>query len=208
MVTNYGPWSYGILFLIIFLETGFVFTPFLPGDSLIFAAGTLAAQGSLNIFMLFLLLAAAAVLGDTVNYWVGNYIGRKILNNKNINKIYIVKTRHFFEKYGNKTIILARFFPIIRTFAPFLAGVGKMSYWKFLVYNIIGGILWVSIFVFGGYFFGNIPFVKNNFTLVLIIIILVSIVPALVEVVRHYRNKKKSRQSNKITIKKKNNNGD
>jgi len=192
MVGNYGPWSYGILFIIIFLETGLVFTPFLPGDSLIFAAGTLASQGSLNIILLFILLSLAAILGDTVNYGVGNYIGQKILNSKRINKIYIIKTRHFFEKYGNKTIILARFFPVIRTFAPFLAGVGKMSYWKFLAYNIIGGVLWVGIFVFGGYFFGNIPFVKDNFALVLIFIIAISIVPAVVEIIRHYKNKKKA----------------
>src|SRR5512135_1861566 len=160
IVTQYGVWTYGLLFVVIFIETGLVVTPFLPGDSLLFAAGTFAALGSLNIWLLFLLLAAAAVLGDTVNYWIGHYLGDRAYQIKWIRREYLDRTHQFFEKYGGKTIFLARFVPIIRTFAPFVAGVGSMTYPRFIAYNIIGGIAWIGLFVCGGYFFGNIPVVK------------------------------------------------
>jgi len=224
VISTYGVWTYAILFVIVFLETGLVLTPFLPGDSLLFASGALAGIGLLNIWLLFTVLLLAAILGDTMNYWVGNFLGNKVLdyrpvfmnkfiakyhaensrrlsrsflnpkhtvnhviywiykyviNDKNINM-----TKKFFTKHGSKTIILARFVPIVRTFAPFLAGIGKMDYWKFLAYNVIGAIMWVAVFCLGGYFFGNLVWVQQNFTLVLIIIILLSLMPAVYHLIK------------------------
>jgi membrane-associated protein len=167
-----------------------VVTPFLPGDSLLFAAGTFAAGGALNVLGLFVLLSAAAVLGDTVNYWIGHFIGPKVFHREKtrfFKKEYLDRTHRFYEKYGPETIIIARFVPIVRTFAPFVAGIGSMSYWKFISYNVIGGVGWVAVFVFGGYFFGNIPFVKRHFSLVLIAIIIISLLPAMIEFIRHRR---------------------
>jgi membrane-associated protein len=181
IINQYGVWTYAILFLIIFMETGFVVTPFLPGDSLLFAAGTFAALGSLNVWLLILLLMIAAIGGDTVNYWIGHYLGDRAYNIKWIKREYLDRTHAFFEKHGGKTIFLARFVPIVRTFAPFVAGMGKMSYGYFFSYNVFGGIVWVVLFTLLGFFFGNIPFVKTNFELVIIAIILISVVPAVWE---------------------------
>ncbi len=183
IITQYGTWTYALLFLVIFMETGFVVTPFLPGDSLLFAAGSFAALGALNPWLLFGLLAVAAVLGDTVNYWIGHFIGERAFsgNIRWLKQEYLIKTQQFYEKHGGKTIILARFVPIIRTFAPFVAGVGKMSYGKFVSFNVIGGIAWVSLFTFMGYFFGNLPFVKKNFELVIFAIIFISFIPPVLE---------------------------
>lgn len=183
IITNYGIWTYGILFFVIFMETGFVVTPFLPGDSLLFAAGTFAALGSLNPLTLFLLLSVAAIIGDTVNYAIGKYIGVRAFSGeiKFLKKEYLEKTQDFYDKHGGKAIILARFVPIIRTFAPFVAGVGTMKYRKFIAYNVIGGIVWVAIFIFLGYFFGNIEFVKKNFELVIFAIIFISFIPPVLE---------------------------
>jgi len=192
IIQNFGSWTYLILFLIIFAETGFVATPFLPGDSLLFAVGTFAAIGSLNVLWLFIILSSAAIIGDTVNYSVGKFLGRKAIEHETrfIKKEYIDKTQKFYEKYGAKTIVLARFVPIVRTFAPFVAGIGSMNYFKFLAYNVFGGILWVGILLFGGYFFGNIPIVRNNFSVAILLIIIISIMPMIIEFWRHYRQKK------------------
>lgn len=183
IISAYGTWTYLILFFVIFMETGFVVTPFLPGDSLLFAAGTFASLGALNVWVLFILLSFAAVLGDTVNYWIGHFIGEKAFsgNIRFLKKEYLDRTHEFYERHGGKTIILARFIPIIRTFAPFVAGVGEMSYGRFITYNVVGGVMWVGIFVFAGYFFGNIPFVKHNFSLVILAIIIISVLPGLYE---------------------------
>jgi membrane-associated protein len=186
VIQQYGLWTYGLLFLIVFLETGLVVTPLLPGDS--FAAGSFAGLGALALWPLFFLLWAAAVLGDTVNYALGAYLGPKVFHfpkSRFFNPEHLRKTHEFYEKYGGKTIIIARFIPIIRTFAPFVAGIGAMSYARFLVYNVVGGLLWVAVCVFGGYFFGNLPFVRKNFSLVILAIIVVSILPAVVEYLRH-----------------------
>jgi membrane-associated protein len=188
LIRNYGVWTYGILFLIIFLETGLVVTPFLPGDSLLFAGGTFAALGSLDAKWLVISLSIAAIAGDTVNYWIGHTVGPKVFNKEKsrfLNKEHLYRTHRFYEKYGGKTIILARFIPIIRTFAPFVAGIGSMTYRRFIVYNISGGIAWVMMFVLGGYLFGNIPLVKQNFSLVIFAIIFLSILPGIIEFLRH-----------------------
>jgi membrane-associated protein len=195
IIASTGLWTYAILFIIIFIETGLVVTPFLPGDSLLFAAGALAATtGELNVLALFGLLALAAVLGDTANYWIGHAVGPKAFsgNSRFLKKEYLERTHQFYEKHGGKTILLARFIPIIRTFAPFVAGVGEMTYIHFITYNVVGGILWTAIFIFGGYFFGNIPFVQNNFSLVVIAIILISVLPAVVEIIRNRQKPKPS----------------
>jgi membrane-associated protein len=193
IITDYGTLTYLFLFFVIFMETGFVITPFLPGDSLIFAAGTLAGLGYLNIGLLYIVLCAAAILGDTVNYWIGHYIGPRAFsgNIRFLKKDYIDRTHVFFEKYGGKTIIIARFIPIIRTFAPFVAGVGAMTYPKFILYNVVGGMAWVALFLFGGYFFGNLPFVQNNFSFVLLAIILISVSPAVIEIIRNRQENRK-----------------
>ena len=179
LTRNYGAWTNALLFVVVFCETGLVVTPFLPGDSLLFTAGALASLGTLNVWVLFLLLALAAVLGDTVNYWIGKKIGPRAFDGsvKFLKQEHLRKTEAFYEKHGKKTIILARFVPIVRTFAPFVAGVGSMTYGTFIAYNVIGGVAWVAICVFSGYFFGNIPIVKKNFSLVVLAIIGISTLP-------------------------------
>ena len=183
IVQNFGVWAYVILFLVIFCETGLVITPILPGDSLLFALGALAAQGALNIEILLVSLCIAAIVGDTVNYSIGHFIGPKVFHYEDglfFKKEYLLRTHRFYEKHGGKTIVFARFIPIIRTFAPFVAGVGAMSYLNFIIYNISGGVAWICLFLLGGYFFGAIPAVKNNFTLVIMAIIIVSVMPGIV----------------------------
>lgn len=192
IISDYGFLTYAVLFAIIFVETGFVFVPFLPGDSLLFAAGAFAALGSLNVFVLWILLVIAAVLGDTANYWIGHFFGQQLINNPKvpINAEHIEETNKFFEKHGGKTIIMARFVPIVRTFAPFVAGIGKMNYAKFISYNLIGGLSWVTVALFMGFFFGNIPFVKENFSLVVLLIVLISVLPMIIPVVVNKFKKK------------------
>ncbi len=186
VIQTYGVWTNLLLFLIIFMETGLVVTPFLPGDSLIFAAGTFAGMGSLNIYLLITLLSLAAILGDTANYWIGHYIGPRAFSGeiRFLKKEYLDRTHQFYEKHGGKTIILARFIPIVRTFAPFVAGVGAMTYSRFILYNVVGGIAWVMIFSLGGFFFGSIPFVQQNFTFVVLAIIFISVLPGVFEFLR------------------------
>lgn len=191
---QYGPWIYAILFVVIFCETGLVVTPFLPGDSLLFAAGGIAAIGGMNIHVMVLLLLAAAILGDAANFMIGKYFGQKLFANpdsKIFRRSYLEKTHTFYEKHGGKTIIIARFVPIVRTFAPFVAGMGDMHYGTFIRYNIIGAVLWVLLFSYAGYFFANIPVVKNNLGLVMAAIIVISLLPAVVEVIRAKLNAKK-----------------
>jgi membrane-associated protein len=194
IIQAYGTLTYGILFLIIFMETGFVVTPFLPGDSLLFAAGTFAALGSLNIALLFGLLFFAAVLGDTVNYWIGHTIGPRAFESESrfLKREHLERTQAFYEKHGGKTIVLARFVPIIRTFAPFVAGVGTMHYQRFITFNVLGGFLWTFLFTFGGYFFGNIAVVREHFELVIVGIVLISVVPMALEYVRGRMRKRDS----------------
>lgn len=187
IIESFGTWAYVIVFIVIFCETGLVVTPFLPGDSLLFALGTLAALGALHIEALLILLCVAAIAGDSVNYAIGNYIGPKVFHfddSRFFKKKYLLKTHEFYEKHGGKTIIIARFMPFIRTFAPFVAGVGAMSYSKFILFNITGGIAWVFLFLLGGYFFGNIPAVKSNFTIVIGAIIIISVMPGFIEYAR------------------------
>ncbi len=200
IISQFGAWTYALLFLIIFAETGLVITPFLPGDSLLFAAGTFAAVDSLNVIILFITLTLAAILGDTINYSLGKLLGRAAFRKypKIFKQEYLDKTHKFYDKHGAKTIMLARFVPIVRTFAPFIAGVGAMNYFKFLLYNVIGGIIWVALFVFGGYFFGNIQWVKDNFSLVILIIIALSFVPMAWEYWKHKRIKSSKAKTNKL----------
>jgi len=183
IINAVGLWTYLVLFVIIFIETGLVITPFLPGDSLLFAAGAFAALGSLNPIALFVITAIAAILGDTANYWIGNKIGPRAFsgNIRFLKKEYLDRTRAFYDKHGGKTIFLARFVPIVRTFAPFVAGVGQMRYGYFITYNLVGGVVWTALFVFAGYFFGNLSFVKNNFSLVILAIVVISVLPAVFE---------------------------
>jgi membrane-associated protein len=188
IVSNYKTWTYLILFLIIFAETGLVVTPFLPGDSLLFAMGAIIAnpESELNIFLMCGLLVAAAILGDLTNYHIGKYIGPKAFSGKYrfLKPEYLEKTQAFYNKYGGKTIIYARFVPIIRTFAPFVAGIGVMNYGKFASYNVVGGIIWVTSFLFIGYYFGGLPIIKDNFTYVIFAIIVLSLLPPLIETAR------------------------
>ncbi len=193
VIQTFGSTTYIILFLVILCETGLVVLPFLPGDSLLFAAGAFAAKGDMNVASLLMTLSVAAIIGDSINYEIGRLIGPKIAQQERsrfINKEHIAKTHEFYEKYGSKTIIIARFIPIIRTFAPFVAGLGNMSYKKFIRYNMVGGIAWISICLFAGYFFGNISIVKQNFSLVILAIIIVSLIPAVIEFIRHKSNSK------------------
>lgn len=196
IIQTYGTWTYLLMFFVIFMETGFVVTPFLPGDSLLFAAGAFAGLGYLNVGILFFVLAMAAIAGDTANYWIGHYIGPRAFsgNVRFLKKEYLDRTHAFYEKHGGKTIIIARFIPIIRTFAPFVAGVGAMTYPKFIAYNVIGGLAWVALFTFGGYFFGNLPIVQQNFTFVILAIIFISILPAIIEFIRGRQQSRKPTQ--------------
>ena len=189
LIQTYGGWTYLILFTVVFLETGLVVTPLLPGDSLLFAAGAIAAKGALKVEWLLLLLSLAAILGDTANYWIGRAVGPRVFreNVRFLNRRHLERTHRFYERHGGKTIFLARFVPIVRTFAPFVSGVGTMSYGRFWVYNVLGGVTWVGSFLLGGYWFGNLPVVRENFTLVLLAIIVISLLPLVVEVVRSRR---------------------
>lgn len=194
IVSQYGTWTYAILFIVIFCETGFVVTPFLPGDSLLFAAGALAALGAIDLRWLIILLASAAVAGDTVNYWIGHYVGPKVFHEKHsrlLNREYLVRTHSFYEKYGGITIVIARFLPVIRTFAPFVAGVGSMTYSRFILFNIAGGVGWVVVFLTGGFYFGNIPVVKNNFSLVILAMVIIPGIPAVIEFLKQYMRRRK-----------------
>lgn len=193
IIVHFGAWSYLLLFLIIFAETGLVVTPFLPGDSLLFAAGTFAALGSFNVVWLFVILSVAAIIGDSVNYAVGRFFGEKLFQNEKsriFKKEYLERTHKFYEKYGGKTIVIARFVPIIRTFAPFVAGVGKMSYMRFFMFNVTGGVLWIAVFVLGGFYFGNMPVIRDNFSLAIFAIIILSILPGAIEFWKHKKTKK------------------
>lgn len=194
IITNFGSLTYLILFLIVLCETGLVITPFLPGDSLLFAAGAFASKKILSLNLLLILFTVAAIIGDTMNYWIGNFIGPKVFSEKVwfLKKEHLDKTQKFYEKYGKKTIFLARFIPIVRTFAPFVAGIGKMHYPVFLFYNVFGAIVWVFFFVLTGYFFGNIPFVQEHFSFFIIGIIILSFIPAIVEVIKHKMNEEEN----------------
>lgn len=192
LVNNYGNWIYAILFAIVFCETGLVVLPFLPGDSMLFAAGTIAAVGDMNIFVLIGLLIVAAVLGDFVNFEIGKHFGQKLFSNPNskiFKQSYLQQTHDYYEKYGGRTIIIARFIPIVRTFAPFVGGMGNMNYAQFARYNIVGAVLWVVSFTTLGYFFGQLPFVKEHFSWIMIAIIVFSVVPMIVEIIRHRKDK-------------------
>lgn len=194
LVNQYESWTYGILSLIIFCETGLVVTPFLPGDSLLFAVGALASKGRLNVSLVVVLLALAAITGDSVNYWIGRVVGPKVFTSENsrwLNRKHLERTHRFYEKYGGKTLIFARFMPIIRTFAPFVAGIGRMNYLKFLLFSVSGGVFWISLLTYAGYFFGEIPIVKRNFSLVIVGIIAISLLPAAIEYWRARRSGQK-----------------
>lgn len=197
LINLFGPWSYVVLFLIVFAETGLVVTPFLPGDSLLFVVGTLSGTGYLNIWISYITLLAAAIIGDTVNYWLGHKLGAKVFERENsriFKKAYLEKTREFYDKHGKKTIILARFAPIVRTFAPFVAGVGKMHYQTFFLYNIIGAFLWVTSLLFAGFFFGSLPWVQAHFEYIVYLIIIVSLLPMALEYIQHKRGPKMSKE--------------
>ncbi|HTL52508.1 MAG TPA: DedA family protein [Planctomycetota bacterium] len=200
IVAQYGLWTYAILFIIIFLETGIVITPFLPGDSLLFAAGAIVPIcPSLNIGVVFLVIVSAAILGDTVNYHIGRWMGPKVFSRPSsrlLSQKHLERAQQFYEKHGGKTIVLARFIPVIRTFAPFVAGIGRMDYTRFLIYNIAGGVSWAAILVFAGYFFGQMPWVKNNFSLIVLAIIVISVLPLAIEWIRH-RNEMRRTQATK-----------
>ncbi len=192
IISQYGGWTYGILSATIFCETGLVVAPFLPGDSLLFAAGAFAAAGALNSQYLFLLLSVAGILGNTANYSIGHLVGPKVFtsNSRFLKREYLTKTHAFYEKYGGLAVIIGRFLPIFRTFVPFIAGIGAMTYWRYTLFNIIGSTLWVGLFIYAGYFFGNLPFVQKNFSLVILAIILISVIPAIVGYISHRRNSK------------------
>ena len=195
---QYGTLTYALMFGIVFVETGFVVTPFLPGDSLLFAAGALAARGALDPVLLIGLLAAAAILGDTVNYWIGAMVGPRVFRaerSRFLRRDHLERTHRFYETYGGITVVLARFLPIFRTFVPFVAGIGRMTYRRFLLYNVAGGVVWVALFVAGGFYFGNLPLVRENFTLVILAIIMISVLPAGVEALRHARAARRARAS-------------
>lgn len=201
MILYFGPWTYVVLFAIIFAETGLVVMPFLPGDSLLFALGALAAGQKLDLVTLMVLLSIAAILGDTINYWLGSILGPRIFRGENVrflNKKHLDKTHEFFERYGGKTIILARFMPIVRTFAPFVAGMGKMTYSRFMAYNVIGGLVWIQLFLLAGFWFGNIPVVKKNFSIVILGIIFVSIIPIAVEIILERRRLHAAKQAGPV----------
>jgi membrane-associated protein len=203
LISNYGAWTYAILFLIVFCETGLVVTPFLPGDSLLFAAGTFAALGSMDVLQLMGLLIVAGILGDTVNYWAGHFVGPSVFSRETgwlLRKEHLERTHRFYEKHGGKAIVLARFVPIVRTFAPFVAGIGRMSYGHFVFYNVTGAILWVCLFVLAGYFFGNIPFVKERFTLVILAIIGISVLPMVIEFLRHRAQARRAKDSRAVGV--------
>jgi membrane-associated protein len=188
LILTYRSWSYLILFAIIFCETGLVVTPFLPGDSLLFAVGTFAARGSFELALILQLLAAAAILGDNLNYWIGRKVGPRVFQREDsrlLNRRHLLRTHAFYEKHGVKTIIIARFLPIIRTFSPFVAGIGAMSYGRFLPFDVVGGVVWVGTFLTGGFFFGNIEVVREHFSIVVLFIILISVLPAMIEFARH-----------------------
>jgi membrane-associated protein len=191
LIRDYGRWTYAILFAIVFLETGIVVTPFLPGDSLLFAAGALAAIGDLDVFLLFVLLSVAAILGDTLNYAIGHKVGARAfaVDRWFLKHKHLVRTQEFYARHGGKTIFLARFVPIVRTFAPFVAGIGTMSYPHFLAWNVVGALTWVAVCLFGGYLFGNIPVVKENFTIVILAIIAISVLPLALEYLRHRKGR-------------------
>lgn len=192
IINQFGIFSYFILFGVVFCETGLVIMPFLPGDSLLFVSGAFASKGSFNIFILYILFAAAAILGDSVNYWIGHYFGEHVFDTwKLFKKEHLERTKHFYEKHGGKTILFARFIPILRTFAPFVAGVGRMHYRKFIFYNIFGGLLWVTLFLLGGYFFGQLPWVEKNMSVLIFAIIFISLLPVIVEYVKHRLEKRK-----------------
>ncbi|MCX7914210.1 MAG: DedA family protein [Thermodesulfovibrionales bacterium] len=198
IIEKYGFWIYLLVFIIIFCETGLVVTPFLPGDSLLFALGTISATGVLSLPLIFTIVSVAAILGNIVNYQIGYLVGPKIFYKENVrflNKEHLIRTRLFYERHGGKVIVISRFLPIFRTFAPFVAGIGRMEYWRFTLYNIVGCFAWVTTFVIGGYYFGNIELIKNNFSLVIIAIILISILPALIELIRNKKSGFKSKSS-------------
>jgi len=200
LVSRYGTFSYAILFAIIFCETGLVVTPFLPGDSLLFAVGALSAKGALDVYIIAALLMLAAIIGDSTNYWIGYFVGPKVFRSESsrwLNRKHLERTSEFYERYGVKTVVIARFMPIVRTFAPFVAGIGRMYYPRFLFFSVLGSILWIGSFVTAGYLFGNIPVVKRNFTLVVLAIIFVSILPALIEAMRARRERKPIADSNR-----------